>query len=442
MATFTELVADEGAYHFELDRLATRAKGARIDTLVHEGVRFSQMLDDADRLVPRLARAVADGSYRPAPARIGLAHLGGRMREVGRVSGLDFVVHAVLARALTTLLEPFLSKHLLSYREGSSPWRAIRHLRSVANVHRHARPDPRSRGLYVLRSDVAAYAHSIPLGEDSPLFPELADAVGIAKESPHRAMLRRLVCPPVLDDEGKPGPPRTIGLMFGVPTTNVLDNFYLWPVDRVLEKLGGTFARYGDDVMFAHEDHSLVRAAKTAFEEGVAARRLRLNPQKHRVFYWNGASRPSTDWPEAEATREILFLGAAVRWEGSIALAPKKWRFMLRDLHRRIRRASALAVDPDDKASKWPKRRARAAVAVVEAAFDPTSPLALGYVPLLRDLVDDRRQLEELDYLVAKWIAEAATGRVGPRAFRDVPWKWLRTEAGLRSRLQVRNRGE
>lgn len=441
MPSFSELVADEGAYHLELDRLAGRAKGARIDTLVHEGVRFSQMLDEADALVPRLARAVADGSYRPAPARIGLAHVGGRVREVGRVSGLDFVVHAVLARVLGTLLEPFLSEHLLSYREGSSQWTAIRHLRGVANEHRNARPDPRTRGLYVLRSDVAAYAHSIPLGDDSPLFDELCDAVDIPKVSPHRAMLRRLVCPPVLDAEGKPGPPRTVGLMFGVPTTNVLDNFYLWPVDRALEKLGGTFARYGDDFMFAHEDHTVVRAAKAALEGGVVARRLKLNEHKHRVFYWNGASRPSLAWPEAEATREILFLGAAVRWEGTIALAPKKWRTMLRDLHRRIRRACALAVDPDDETSKWPKRRARAAVAVVEAAFDPTSPLALGYVPLLRDLVDDRKQLEELDYLIAKWIAEAATGCVGPRAFREVPWKWLRTEAGLRSRLALRNRG-
>ena len=430
--SFAALIADEDAYHRELDKLAMRASGRRIETLTHEGVRFSQMLDDAERLVPLLARAVADGTYRPGPATLGLARIGKRERAIGRVSGLDLVVHGVVARAIAAVIASRLSDRLYSYQRGRSPWQAVRWLAKLTRPQRSL-AEPTARGLYVLRSDIEDYTDSIDASVDGTLFRELTEA--LAATSNHVSMLARLLRPAV------DGTPRSRGLLFGLPTTNVLGNLYLTPIDRALEGLG-SYARYGDDVLFAHADYEVVQRAKELLHDGVRARGLRLSAQKLQVFYWNGAPRPSMAWPEAVPSRDIHFLGASVRWNGTVCLAPKKWRSMLRDLHRRIRRACALSVDPDDETSRWPKRRARAAVAVVEAAFDPTSPLALGYVPLLRDLVDDRKQLEELDYLIAKWIAEAATGITGPRAFRDVPWKWLRNEAGLRSRLQLRNRGE
>jgi hypothetical protein len=60
---------------------------------------------------------------------------------------------------------------------------------------------------------------------------------------------------------------------------------------------------------------------------------------------------------------------------------------------------------------------------------------------MLGDLVSDRAQLAQLDYWLARSIAEAATGSRGVRAFRRMPYDWLRREAGLRSRVVARNRG-
>jgi hypothetical protein len=428
---FASDVADEARYHHELARLSSRVEGRRLDKLVHDGVRFSQMLDEADELVPLVARAVADGSYRPAPARVGLVRIGKKERSVARVSAIDLVVHGVVAQVVAERIEPLLSDRLYSYRRGRSSWQAVRWLASLSRAQRRAVDDVRARGLYVLRADVADYTDSIPTSDDAPLFGELFAAIDVAPSSAHASMLRRLLRPSI-DGEAEA---RTTGLLFGLPTTNVLGNAYLAPLDRAMEALGGAYARYGDDVLFTAADPSVVREARATLERVLEERRLAVNAKKLRVLYWNGAPRPSAAWPEAVAARDVPFLGAAVRWGGTIALAPDKWRAMLADLRARIRSTASLLGD-----GASPEARARAAIAVVNDAFDVRSPLALAHAALVKELVSDRGQLEELDYLVAAWIAEAATDRRGPRAFRDVGWRWLRQE-GLVSRVAARNAG-
>jgi hypothetical protein len=131
----------------------------------------------------------------------------------------------------------------------------------------------------------------------------------------------------------------------------------------------------------------------------------------------------------------VPFLGAAVGFDGTLALAPTKWRVVLRDLRARITRTARLMPDDD------PETRARVLASVVADAFDPRSEIGVPHRPMLRDLVSSRRQLAELDYWIALRIAEAATGARGARAFRELPYAWLREEAGLPSRLVTRNGG-
>jgi hypothetical protein len=69
------------------------------------------------------------------------------------------------------------------------------------------------------------------------------------------------------------------------------------------------------------------------------------------------------------------------------------------------------------------------------------SPFATAQAAALRGAVDDRRQLGELDHLIARAVAEALTGRRGPRAFREISWRALRREAGLPSLVAARNGG-
>ena len=430
--SFVEALSDEARWHRQIDRLAARARGRRLESLLQDGVRFAQIVEERERVVSLLRAATKDASYRPGVAWLTRVQIGGKEREIARIGALDLVVHAVVAEILAERIEPHLSPYLYSYRRGRSPWQALRLLARVAGSHSAARPDPRARGLYVLRSDIKSYTDSIPIGDDALLWRELQEALGLAATDPHFTMTRALLPPALWQEDAAPGS-RERGLLFGAPTTNVAGNVHLMELDEALGARPGAYARFGDDVLYAHADPDLVREARSLLEAILARRGLEPNRKKLRILYWNGAARPAPGWPEALGVRDLPFLGAAVRFDGTIGLSSAKWTSLLRELHARIERTSRLLL------ADSPKTRAKILASVVNDAFDVRSELCVREATLVIDLVSDRAQLAQLDYWVARWIAEAATRRHGPRAFRAVPWWWLRRSAKLASRVVARN---
>jgi hypothetical protein len=227
---------------------------------------------------------------------------------------------------------------------------------------------------------------------------------------------------------------RRVGLPMGSPAVTSLLNLYLRPIDAALDALGGFYARFGDVLLFADADPERVRAAMRAVDDGLLARGLVINADKRRIFFFNGAGRPSAAWPEAIGAAEVRFLGSAVRFDGSTALPRDKWRDLLVELRRRLVRCRTLLGDaPLDE-------RAQAMCAVVNETLDPRSELAHRHAPLLHSLVDDRRQLAELDYRAARLVAEMLTGERSVRALRRMPWRRMR-ELGLQSLVALRNDG-
>ncbi len=185
----------------------------------------------------------------------------------------------------------------------------------------------------------------------------------------------------------------------------------------------------------------MLRAAQATLETVLTARGLRLNRRKVRVLFWNGAGRRSTDAPQIDGAREVAFLGGAISFGGGIALSPRKWSALVIDLRARVRRTATVLRTSSPEASPSPAGEtalAQALVEVVNQSLSPEAPLATDYAPLLCDLVSDRRQLAELDRLLALWIAEAVSRRSGVRAFRDLPCRRLRA-LGLRSLVKARN---
>jgi hypothetical protein len=249
-------------------------------------------------------------------------------------------------------------------------------------------------------------------------------------------MLRALLVPEITGRA--PAAAERRGILFGAPTTNVLANLYLAPLDAEMGAVPGLlYARFGDDVFCAHADHGVLRAAQASLEAILSARGLRLNQRKVRVLFWNGAGRRSPGAPQIEGAREVAFLGGAVSFSGGIALGPRKWSALVGDLRARVRRTAAVL-----RASSPPPsddtELAQALVDVVNQSLSIDAPLATDYAPLLATLVSDRRQLAELDRLLALSIAEAVTQRTGVRAFRDWSWRGLRA-LGLVSLVKARN---
>jgi len=433
--SFAAEISDPRRIHAQLDRLAARVQGRRLDQLVQEGVRFTQLVTERDATVARVRAAIADGSYRPGQAQLAHSYIHGKWREIARLGPLDLIVHGVLAEVLGERLEERLSPRVYSYRVKRSPWHALRWLARVATVHRRRRPDPRARGIFVLRADIKSYAPTIPLHPESAIWPQLREVCGVDEASPHWKMLHAMVVQELLTKEGEQVS-RERGVLFGAPTSNALMNLYLVPLDDALVGLRGGYARFGDDILFAHVDADLVMQAKATMERVLADRLLEANPTKVQVFFWNGAARRAEARPELPGVSSLPFLGGAVNFDGTIAIAPAKWRLTLRDLRARIRRTARLM----EAAS--PEERASVLAGVVNEAFDVRSELGLSYRQMLGDLVSDRDQLGQLDYWIALWVAEAATGARGPMAFRRLPYRWLRREAGLVSRVAARNAGE
>jgi hypothetical protein len=430
-----DALADPKRYLLELERLYAKVQGhRRAHTLMHDTVPFADLVYAPGALAKLLAREVAADRYELSPARVKRVLLD-KPRDIFYFEALDLVVHAVVGQLLTDAVEPSLSPHVYSYRPGMSSWRAVRAL--AAHVRRYARPLPADRrGLYVIRCDVQSYADSIPLDAGSLLWTLVRSALGMTGQEPAWKLVQRVIRPELVEPDGSRSE-RTRGVPVGSPVVTPLLNLYLDALDHELAAEDGAFyARFGDDMLFAHPDPVRARKALAAVRSFLCSNRLELHDEKLGILYWNGAGRRSTAWPEAHGTKDVVYLGAQIQFDGTIALPRSKLRDVLLDLRQRLRASHRMLRNADRTT------RERALCQIATEAVDVRSVFQAPHADLLHCLVTDRRQLAHLDHLIALAIAETVSGLRGPRAFRDVPWRRLRREHGLVSLVALRNHGK
>lgn len=429
---------DRRRYRRSIERLFDQAfLTGRGGDLRQDGVSLSAVFDRRRGFSRLLARTVGSGDYEFAPGRIREIRVDGKSRDVFSFRMTDLFLHGVVADIIDEASTPFLSPALYSYRRGISWWHAAGRFAAYVRRHRTSLGDPRERGLYILRRDVDAYTDSIPVGARSPLWPMLRECLG-ADEKAVRPQdwrtLESVIRPVVRSKQG-----RLISLTRGVPTGQpiscVLFNLYLHGLDRRLAGIsGGFYARYSDDILFAHPDREEARRASETIENVLASLGLKLKPQKSRDDFLNGAGRPSVLWPEARGTPKVPFLGLEIWADGTASLDREKARELVRDLSRRVRR-TALALKEADL-----ETRGRAACAVLNRALDAETRLfGQPAASLLRRVVTRRPQLRELDYLLARVVVRAVTGERGVKGFRRVSYRTVRRGWGLRSLFHGRN---
>ena len=428
------LLGHPEAYAAQIERLTAKyGRRRRLDGLSYRGLSLGELGMRQGELCRMLARTVARGEYTLGPVTLAPALIAGKRRLLCRSHLIDTIVLGVLAQVLAGLAESALSPRVYSYRPGRSSWETIFDIRRFFEAHRAERPDVRERGLYVLHRDIKSYGASIPTDDDSALWTELhamLTRVGVPRDHFIWTLIRGAMRPVVQGAATPPG----IGVPTGSPVQPIACNLYLASVDRLLERIPGAFyARFGDDMLFCHPDAAVARRAVQTIDRTVTALRLQIKDDKRRDYYLTGPGRRSAEWPESRATSEIDYLGFRVDLGGNVGLKAEKARRLIRELRVRIQSAARLARPSSNE------ERMRAVCQAIARALDPSCPISDPLSATLRYVVTDRGQLRQLDYAVALAIAEALSGRRGPRAFRDVPYRSLREHAGLPSLVTARN---
>jgi Reverse transcriptase (RNA-dependent DNA polymerase) len=430
---------DPRRYEREIERLHRKHLLTRtLYEVQQDDVTLARVIQRRSKVAKILARSVARGEYILEPGQVREIEVGGKVRAVVAYRLTDAIVTTVVSTLIEEAAAPLLSDRLYSYRPGVSWLTPSADFAAYIRAHRRDRPDPSRRGLYVLRRDIDSYTDSIPVAPHSPLWAIVRNV--LERSGPHTISgsdwgLVQQTIRPDLRELGGGHAVRVRGVPTGQPISCVLFNLYLTELDHALEAVpGGFYARYSDDILFAHPDAATARAAAATIDAHVERLGLRTKTEKAADLYLTPAGRRSSEWQQTRGTSSIPFVGTAVSATGTVALSRAKLRRVLRELERRAIR-SAAAVRRTDRAATG-----RAVCAVVNRALMPApSPFQQASTSLLRRAVTDRGQLAQIDYWLARMVVKAVTGDGSTRAFRRVPYRTVREEWGLVSLLHSRN---
>lgn len=402
---------------------------------VADGVSYFDAATDRKALARAIAGSIADGSYRPQPVDLWFLETGGKRRAAHLAGFVDHVVGSALFKVLSHNARCYGLPGVYSYLPGLTNVGAMRAFAAYIRAHRE-RVGPRGGPLYVLQSDFEKYGDNLPVGPDAALWTTLREVAALGSgEISSRAwnVISQLVRPVVREADGTEFT-RLNGVAMGTPLVPALGNLAVVPMDRAISELDGVFyAPYNDDFMIAHPDLTVMHEADRRVDALVEELGVKRKLSKEVRTALSGSGRPCAVDRAYSGRDRIDCLGMSVTAAGTVTLGPHRLRRFVARITARIDGCAPTV------AEMTVRSRARHLVAATNVMLDVTSPFAIAGLGAVLDTVTDRGSLKDLDYRIARKIAQAATGIAGVRGFRQVPPEVMYRELGLVSLVALRN---
>jgi len=410
---------------------------AFVETETDCGVTFFDTATKRKTLARAIAHTVAAGEFRPQPVELWSLESKDKVRAAHMPGFTDHVVGSALYQLLTRNARSYGLPGVYSYLPGLTNATAMRALAAFVREHRR-RVGPTGPPVFVMQSDFGHYGDGLPVGPNAAVWPILREVAALGSPNGDLSentwnLITALVRPVVRDSDGAQFT-RLNGVPMGTPVVPVLSNVAVLPMDRAIQGIEGIFyARYNDDFLVAHSELAAMQEADGRIDSVLGGLGVTRKQAKERRTALSATGMPSPEDPAYRGGNRIDCLGLSVSHVGAVTVGPHRLRRFMGRFTARVDGAAGAVTSlplPD---------RTRHLVATTNVMLDTASVFAVPGLPALLDATTDRNVLKDLDFRIARKIAQAATGRPGVTGFRLLPPRMLHTEMGLVSLVNVKN---
>lgn len=341
-------------------------------------------------------------------------------RQVAKFNELsDRVCLAVTTRYLRDWLEGVLTDDCYSFRKDPD----VDHECAVEALKRwRERHD--GEAMFVAECDIRKFFDSIPHETVRRRWTELSVRLGLEPAA-------REVVEAYLDVYSYDGG-CSVGLPQGGSLSTVLANLVLCEADDRVRTAGGDglfYARYCDDVVFAHADEAECRAAMQRYEEALTALGLPMHPRGDFIYrpvdmrsgteYFRIKTKGPFRWAEAESGAVnvapwVSFVGSQIRYDGETRIRKESIRKHVRSLGHETSEAirelehPGFSEPPLKWYSRFRNRLIRKGVGYVTAKLKDCDKCWAAAFGEVTECGDTQREMRYLDRIREKMLAKVA----------------------------------